>query len=203
MEKKQNMSSVDELCVRYIFDELDPSEVTVVEQAMIEDQNLLIEVESLKSTWRRMKKMPFMQPPEVLSEAIIHQAKEHASRSSLFSRRWQYPGLMATAALVLLSLMLTAVYLLPQDNLFGLGTESEIATEPAPVSVQQAGNPGLKPPAPWIDRHNMLYIASRENRKKDNKADSSGSIRRSSMKTTDPVIIPPSQLDVQLTGTSY
>jgi len=115
MEKKPNMSNVDELCIKYVFDELDPSEITLVEQAMIHDQNLLIEVESLKSTWRKLKKLPELTPPPNISEAIIDQAKDYSSQQQFFGSSWNNPGLLATAAIVLFSLLISTAYLLPSD----------------------------------------------------------------------------------------
>ena len=110
------MSNVDELCVKYVFDELDPSEITLVEQAMHHDQNLLIEIESLKSTWRKLKKLPEMSPPEDISKAVLDQAREYSNQQQLFGTQWNNPGLLATAAIVLFSLMISTAYLLPGDN---------------------------------------------------------------------------------------
>lgn len=117
MEKKQNMSNVDELCVKYVFDELDPSEVTIVEQAMTNDQNLLIEVESLKSTWRKLKKLPELTPPANISKAVIDQARDFSNQQQFFGNHWRNPGLLATAAIVLFSLLVSTAYLLPSDTL--------------------------------------------------------------------------------------
>lgn len=114
MEKKSNLSSVDELCIKYVFDELDPSEVTLVEQAMVEDENLLIEVESLKSTWRKLKNMPDLHPPAHLSDSVMKLAAEQVSSKPLFFiQRWNNPGLLATAAVVLFSIMISTAYLMP------------------------------------------------------------------------------------------
>lgn len=117
MEKKQNMSNVDELCVKYVFDELDPSEVTIVEQAMTNDQNLLIEVESLKSTWRKLQKLPELTPPANISKAVIDQARDFSNQQQFFGNHWRNPGLLATAAIVLFSLLVSTAYLLPSDTL--------------------------------------------------------------------------------------
>ncbi len=115
MEKKPNMSNVDELCIKYVFDELDPSEITLVEQAMNHDQNLLIEVESLKSTWKKLRNLPELTPPPNISEAVIDHAKEYSSQQQFFGGSWNNPGLLATAAIVLFSLLISTAYLLPLD----------------------------------------------------------------------------------------
>ncbi len=136
MEKKKNMSNVDELCVKYVFDELDPSEITLVEQAMNYDQNLLIEIESLKSTWRKLKKLPEMSPPDNISEAVIEQAREYSNQQQLFGSQWKNPGLLATAAIVIFSLMISTAYLLPAGN----GDSADIT--PVSSEMNKAGSSG-------------------------------------------------------------
>lgn len=122
------MSNVDELCIKYVFDELDPSEITLVEQAMIADQNLLIEIESLKSTWRRLKNLPEVSPPVNISDAIIHHARDYANQQQFFGNKWNNPGLMATAAIVVFSLLISTVYLLPDEHSISYTVEVEEST---------------------------------------------------------------------------
>ncbi len=148
MEKKPNMSNVDELCVKYVFDELDPSEITLVEQAMIHDQNLLIEVESLKSTWKKIRNLPELTPPPNISEAIIDQARDYSSQQQFFGSSWNNPGLLATAAIVLFSLLISTAYLLPSDV---ITSESE--------GDQTMTAAGAQVPAPYLsgDTYQELF----------------------------------------------
>lgn len=206
MERKANMSNVDELCVKYVFDELDPSEITLVEEAMIQDQNLLIEVESLKSTWRKLKKMPEMHPPENISKAIIEQAREHSSQQQMFGKRWKNPGLMATAAVVIFSLLISTAYLLPDNepasNTSGdtmtAGTGKTAGTVQSNIeSVEQALTPSF-------DRQNMIFIGTSNKQEEAPAPDSltNREVRFSGQKGEN-LVIPHTGHNYQLTGTGY
>ncbi len=203
MEKKSNMPNVDELCVKYVFDELDPSEITLVEQAMIEDQNLLIEVESLRSTWKKLKKMPEMDPPANISRAIIDQAIEHSSQQQLFGNRWNNPGLLATAAVVLFSLLISTAYLLPGDEeTISANTDANIAgtattTTTMTFDVQDAENPFGQ----WFNRENILTISVPERQEHNLTPDS---INKNEMRPAEqPIFISPTFRDIQFTGTEF
>ncbi|MEX0680417.1 MAG: hypothetical protein WD097_03475 [Balneolales bacterium] len=213
MEKKLNMSSVDELCVKYVFDELDPSENILVEQAMIDDQNLLIEVESLKSTWRKLKKMPELQPSENLTDAILSQAREHANQQQFFfGRQWKNPGLMATAAVVLFSLSITTAYLLPRNNHSEPATagtqwtmESHAAAMnlPSVYSLNEREN-NRDQISPWIDRSNMIYLGSTEEQEMLGSRDSLNINGFRNLRTNRHTVVAPSLMkDIHLTGTQY
>lgn len=201
------MSNVDELCVKYVFDELDPSEVTFVEKAMLDDENLLIEVESLKSTWRKLKKLPELEPPDNISQAIIEQAREHSNQQQLFNSSWSNPGLMATAAIVVFSLMVSTAYLLPGDN------ESETKTPGnSPVAGSGTGiavtpiefSEKMEQFQPWSERQNYIFTGKKED---DDQEQQSDSLERRGLRQTGqgitPVIISGDQQSFQLTGTNY
>ncbi|MDG5766385.1 hypothetical protein QA596_02820 [Balneolales bacterium ANBcel1] len=206
MEKKPNMSSVDELCVKYVFDELDPSEITLVEHAMLEDQNLLIEVESLKSTWKKLKKIPELDPPENISAAIMEQAHEHARQQQLFGKNWSNPGLMATAAVVLFSLIISTAYLLPGDEAAG----ETAAAENSAHSVTTAGQvPSLfgsqdSPLISWENRANIIFVESPGNGGHQISADSlSGRLHGIDQRGMDQLIMTQPVQGIQLTGTDF
>lgn len=79
MEKNTNMPNADdELCLKYVLNELDPSEIMLVERAMAEDDDTLIEVESMRATLRRLNRLPEYIPPASVQQQILEQAKEHA-----------------------------------------------------------------------------------------------------------------------------
>ncbi len=200
------MSNVDELCVKYVFDELDPSEIVIVEQAMIRDQNLLIEVESLKSTWRKLKKMPEVHPPQNISEAIIDQAIEHASQQQIFGSRWKNPGLLATAAVVLFSLLITTAYLLPYEthSESGSGDSQTAVMGTSASSLQNRTESDQDQFAPWIDRRNMMYLGSTGDREQNIEMDSLRNSRvRHSGNSDDSVFLQYAIPDIQMTGTQF
>ena len=229
MEKKSNMSNVDELCIKYVFDELDPSEISLVEQAMIADQNLLIEIESLKSTWHKLKILPEVSPPQNISDAIIHHAREYANQQQFFGNQWRNPGLMATAAIVVFSLLISTVYLLPEENPVSLPDgqsadfvkEGNLATEDI---LATEGNKNLKALESGFQtdtNHGFLKLIGGQNAflltgsehedgsnlemETQKQADSLRTkiIVKPDVSANRPFILSPAFQDFQLTGTNY
>jgi hypothetical protein len=151
------MQNVDELCIKYVLNELDPAEVLIVEQAMKEDSNVLIEIESLRSTLGKLEKLPEYTPPEPVREKILEKAGEMAvRRKKTFYNRIQWAGYLAAAI-----------------ALIGFGFNYYGSTEQA-VTVQESAasftdQPVVQPHAetvqsstpaaePWVDRQNILHI---------------------------------------------
>ena len=207
MEKKPNMSNVDELCVKYVFDELDPSEITLVEQAMMHDQNLLIEVESLKSTWRKLRKLPELTPPPNISEAILDHAKDYSSQQQFFGNSWRNPGLLATAAIVMFSLLISTAYLLPSETMTGTALEERAATSsvgsqaPASFHEYQSYEELFRV---WNGQTNLVAIGSEAEAVNAIEADS---LQRQwvlpAQRDPNSLILSPAFRDFQLTGTRY
>ncbi len=206
MEKKPNMSNVDELCIKYVFDELDPSEVTLVEQAMINDQNLLIEGESLKSTWKKLRNLPELTPPPNISEAIMDQARDYSSQQQFFGNSWNNPGLLATAAIVLFSLLISTAYLLPSDV---ITSESEGDQTMAATSAQVPASFHSKDTyeelfSVWNGKSNMVFVGNEEHGAGSAPADSL--LKESAMPVnteTPQTILSPVFRDFHLTGNRY
>ncbi len=203
MEKKQNMSSVDELCVKYVFDELDPSEITLVEQAMMHDQNLLIEVESLKSTWRRIKKLPDLTPPPNISEAVIDHAKDYSTQQQFFVSGWKNPGLLATAAIVIFSLLISTAYLLPLESTNGGQAEEAVTASLGASASSTLQTPGLYGQffSIWNGDGNIVTVGAENKAVTGTEADS---LQRQLLLPSHPesqsIILSPAFRDFQLTG---
>ncbi len=207
MEKKPNMSNVDELCIKYVFDELDPSEITLVEQAMIHDQNLLIEVESLKSTWKKIRNLPELTPPSNISETIIDQAIDYSSQQQFFGNSWRNPGLLATAAIVLFSLLISTAYLLPSDTINGNQSDDSrsaaaVGTHTPAITKSQESNQDML--RVWNGHNNLVYIGKRDTADDASHADSlQGRGVLPVQSETSPMILSPAFRDFQLTGNRY
>lgn len=156
-EKNINMQNVDELCIKYVLNELDPAEVLIVEQAMKDDSNVLIEIESLRSTLRKLEKLPEYAPPEKVREQILKKAAEASSRrKKIIINRIQWAGYLA-AAIVLIgfgfnyfdgSEQVTTM----QEGSATLSNQPVIQT---PSETIQAAAPAAEP---WVDRQNILHI---------------------------------------------
>lgn len=157
MEKNTNMSSDDELCIKYVMDELDPSEKLMVERAMQEDENLLIEIECLRRTFYKVRQLPYYEPPREVSEAIVARAVEQQNRRNLYlfsSARWGSTTLMATAATLFLSFAIGIYQFLPIHD-SGSAIENE-EVQGAANQVQQSRI--HQQIAPWLEQNSILHI---------------------------------------------
>lgn len=79
------MHTDDNNAIRYLMKEMDPSEETEFEKQMREDENLLIEVESLRATKRKLSALPNQNPPKDLTKNIVDDAKQLRLNNSKLS----------------------------------------------------------------------------------------------------------------------
>lgn len=68
------MLNKDDGCIRYLMQEMDPAEVIEFEREMLNDENLLIEVESLRKTYKKFGKLPLYSPPKTLIDQVVQKA---------------------------------------------------------------------------------------------------------------------------------
>jgi hypothetical protein len=61
--------------------EMDPSEELLMERAMMEDEDLLIEVESMRQTLQKLDRLPEVEPPSHVTEAVKEKAAEQAEKN--------------------------------------------------------------------------------------------------------------------------
>jgi len=143
-----NMQINDEDCIRYLMREMDPSEEIEFEREMMSNENLLIEVESLRSTYNKVKKLPLKQTPAEILNKVKEQAlsdQQKRLRSSFKLIGW-FGKTVAVAATILL-LISVSVYFID----FGTLTSS-----PAQTTVISAGTV-----QPWVDRNEIINISDR------------------------------------------
>ncbi len=172
MEKNINMQNADDLCLRYVLNELDPSEVLMVEKAMREDEDMLIEIECLRATLRKVNQLPEQSPPAVVRQKIL----EHAAFRCEQKRRadkiktLQTSGFAAAAVLMIaLGLGFYNYSASPSGENQYTGTSASSLDIPAPqaglssvstpvVLSSQYGNTGRQEVQPWVDRNKVLHI---------------------------------------------
>ena len=75
------MQNEDNDCIRYLMKEMDPSEELLMERAMMEDEDLLIEVESMRQTFKKLEQLPEVEPPSHVQESIMEKAAEQAEKN--------------------------------------------------------------------------------------------------------------------------
>lgn len=152
MRKKDNMSLNmqinDEDCIRYLMREMDPSEEIEFEREMMSNENLLIEVESLRSTYNKVKKLPLKQTPAEILNKVKEQAvsdQQKRLRSSFKLIGW-FGKSVAVAATILLLISISAYFI-------DFGT---LTSSPAQTTVISAGTV-----QPWVDRNEIINISDR------------------------------------------
>ncbi len=107
------MNNKSDRCISYIYNEMDPSEQMEFERELEQNQNLLIEVETLRKVSGRLQDIRLMDPPAELVEQIYDQAsRAHASGTR--SRNWWRWG--SAAAILLISVSMSSYMLLPMAD---------------------------------------------------------------------------------------
>ncbi len=186
--------------IRYLMNEMDPSQEVLMEHAMMEDDDLLIEVESLRQTLKHLDDLPEKGPSEDLTNSILEQAAEQQKHwyhfPSVPKQAYKY------AAMLLLGMGLSSGFWLMQgssgeNNSEGPQTASINAT--LPVSLQTTSTEKSEV-EPWVDHNNVLYFQDRLN---TNSTAFKGIIK-ASMKKVTPLQGPPAfnfkSRNLQMTG---
>lgn len=139
-----------------------------MEQAMMSDENLLIEVESMRQTYSKLDGLPRLNPPSHIRQSVFKQASAHAAKKreshSVFKPVFKY------AVAATLALTVTA-----GGTWFYLGEEGEKAspsvsaeTPARPSSTQssvlllsdniQTASAKTPEVEPWVDRNDILHF---------------------------------------------
>lgn len=141
------MQKNDDFSIRYLMREMDPSEEIEFEREMMIDENLLIEVESLRKTYQRLGKLPLREaPPDVVNKIAsdaIKARREQIKRSNRWTSFMSRSVAAAAAAILIIS---TTIY-------FSNG-QAYTQTD----TIQTTGTSTEKID-PWVDRSNMLHFA--------------------------------------------
>ncbi|WP_428234785.1 hypothetical protein [Gracilimonas sp.] len=137
------MHTDENKAIRYLMKEMDPSEEMEFEKLMREDEDLLIEVESLRATKRRLSGLPLKPPPQQLTQKITDDAKQLQSDSPKKSKNITFFLKRGIAAAILLAAFTGGGYY------FYTG-EADIV--PATASDSQTIEP-------WVDRNEILRFS--------------------------------------------
>ena len=164
------MRNEDNDCIRYLMREMDPSEELLMERAMMEDENLLIEVESMRQTFKKLDQLPQVDPPSDVCNSILQKASEHAEKkrnANFFKPVYKY----AVAATLALTITAGGMWFY-----IGEGTnQGSSSTELSQGAVNfesdmfflndivQKASTNDSEIEPWVDRNNVLhYEAGKE-----------------------------------------
>lgn len=132
--------------IRYLMKEMDPSEEMEFEKQMREDENLLIEVESLRATNRRLSGLPLINPPKQLTQKIANEAKQ--LQTSKLNKSKKIPFLLkrGIAAAFLLAAFSGGYFYLWDSPAV---TETAKAAGAGAVNTEEVIEP-------WVDRNDVL-----------------------------------------------
>jgi hypothetical protein len=93
------MQAVEDLCVKYLMNEMDPAERFAFEEQMLADPNLIIEVEMMRKTLGKLKEIPVLKTPENLAASVRMNASKHARSKRIVqliqAPVWRYAAILA------------------------------------------------------------------------------------------------------------
>lgn len=155
-KNRRNMLNDDNDCIRYLMKEMDPSEEVLMERAMMEDDDLLIEVESLRQTLKRLDDLPKKNPPSHLTESILEKASEEAEKRRSSNILSFQPVRYAAAAVLILGVSVGSLWVYQETGSGDAGQENLRAGEiAAPMSVLPVDENKMEP---WVDNQNVIYF---------------------------------------------
>ena len=120
--------------IRFLMDEMDPSEKISFEQRIRLDQDLLIEVESLKKTWQKTSTIPSFTTPKHLKEAIFDQAEASIAISA---NKWSWQGVQRHAIKIAASFLVMATVLIAWNTWTPVSNADNATSEthPSPNNI--------------------------------------------------------------------
>lgn len=149
------MQNDENACIRYLMKEMDPSEEVLMERAMMEDEDLLIEVESMRRTLGRLDELPDKEPPSKLTDSIVDEAAAH--REQVLSSAWNMMPVVryAAAAVVLIGMSFGAFY---AYDYFTVSQQEAAASSQAAVTASGSNTANTPRVTPWVDRNDVLRL---------------------------------------------
>lgn len=154
------MSDKNFRSVAYLYNEMDPSEKLEFERDLSVDDNLLIEVETLRKVSTKLHNMETVQPPKDVVNAVLQSLEERKTVAG--SRRSQKFVYYSAAAILMLGL--TYGFILTGDTGNELSNDSDSASIGTIQSVLPAsmGNETSVSESdklmPWVDRNDVLHF---------------------------------------------
>jgi len=183
--------------VKYIYGELDPSEEIIFMRELRQNDDLMIEVEAMRETQKRLDNLPLIDPPSDLSYNIMNYV-ERKNAEKKNSHSFIYLSVAASFLIFLFS----AGYLFMNDT----GKEnsnsiSEASAGKSDILITKSRGKDIQSNSPWIDKNDVIHV----NDLYDQPGATYDSIFRSSMQKLTPIINGSQQRiglnkDVQLTG---
>lgn len=162
------MSKKENRCIAYIYDEMDPSERLEFERELQQDENMLIELESLKKIASNLNDINCVEPPESILNYVKEQA-ENVSEKNTQSGSYKY--MFASAAVTLFAVMIYGAALF-QDHQAVNSSDAEdgdvsVSSLTAAADISGEGTTSrdnYEKVSPWVDRDEVIHFHERFNR---------------------------------------
>lgn len=155
------MQKNDDGSIRYLMKEMDPSEEIEFEREMMKDENLLIEVETLRKTFQRLGQLPLHHPSPELTQKVKDEAVKQQRLQILSNENWvRRFGKTAAAAAILLMVASGSYWYGSTQNSTpaSTGIQAESGTMIMPKLNKATGQP-----EPWIDQNQVIRFAGTSN----------------------------------------
>ncbi len=158
------MRNEDNDCIPYLMKEMDPSEEILMEQAMMEDEDLLIEVESMRQTLKKLDKLPRIEPPSYVQDAVLEKASNHTEKKK-FNQSLKPAFKYAVAATLALTVTAGGMWFYiggeagesqqSETTQAQASTNMSLQLNNSTIETASAKNPQIEP---WVDRDNVLHF---------------------------------------------
>ncbi len=145
------MRNEDNECIRYLMKEMDPSEELLMERAMMEDEDLLIEVESMRQTLQKLDRLPELAPPPNVRNSVMEKAAEQARKNRKNNRSFANPFRYAVAATLALTITAGGAW-------FMVGSDTDRKQQAVTASTSSSSAP-----AEVSERSGTAQLASTNN----------------------------------------
>jgi hypothetical protein len=182
--------------IAYLFKEMDPSEKVEFERLLRKNDNLLIEVESLRNISSRIDQLPEISAPDTVIQSVCEQASERKKSSKIVRSK---PFYFATAALLSIGFMAGALLIESDETASNTDNASvgSVGSIQATSTNNAAGTAADREITPWVDENNILHYTGLE-------SDRSDSLLENSYRRLTPVTNPSQnssyQRNLHLTG---
>lgn len=202
------MSHKKNRTISYLYQEMDPSERMEFERELKQDENLLIEVESLKAVREKLTSLNTISPAVEVTESLRIELSERNKLRRLSKRR---TATLAAAAVLLLSITSLSYLILhsPGTDRDSTGTEASVSLSGTGTLFHSMASDSRTSASdqerslqPWVDSNEIIHFVDRF---QASDASALDSIYQQSMQRLTPVIKPgasqPPGRQLQLTGT--
>lgn len=152
--------------IAYLFEEMDPSEKVEFERLLRKNENLLIEVESLRNVSNKIDELPRISAPDSVLQSICENASVNNNSTKLVRSK---PFYFATAALLSIGFMAGALMIESDvvENSAGNAAVGSVGSVQATASNSQAAKSEEREITPWVDENDVIHFTGVESERSD------------------------------------